>query len=188
MKKVILILFLLFFSSNISFSSEPDYRQIYLDMEVPTFSYIHGIDPGQYYDNKDCAYSVYPLLRLSSPLYFKTIMIPPGYYDLTPVTYKGGQYLLFKDCGAVKYTVPIYKKELVPEGFYDAHLPKPKLTRTQRMSLAFGRYLGKHFKRSQRKELVKTYLEVNDLDNNFVSIIVYFGNYRYYALFRTVAM
>lgn len=187
MKKIVLILCLIILG-NISFCSEPDYRQIYLDMQVPAFSYIHGIDPGQYYDNKDSAYSVYPLLRLNSPLYFKTIMIPPGYYDLTPVAYKGGQYLLFKDSGVVKYTVPVYKKELVPEGFYDAHLPKPKLTRTQRMSLAFNRFLGKHFKRSQRKALVKTYLEVNDLDNNFVSIIIYFGNYRYYALFRTVAM
>lgn len=187
MKKAVLILILIFFG-GISFCEGIDYKQIYTGLEVPTFSYIHGIDPGQYYDNKDAAYSIYPLFRLSSPLYFKTVTIMPGYYDLTPVEYKHNNYLLFKDSGIVKYTVPVYKKELVPEGFYDTHLPKPKLNRTQRMSLAFNRYLGKHFKNSQRKPPVKSYLEVFDLDNQFVSIVVYFGAYRYYTLFRTVIM
>ena len=187
MKKTVLIL-LLIILGNISFCEEIDYRQIYMDMQVPTFSYIHGIDPGQYYDNENAAYSVYPLFRLSSPLYFKTVTIMPGYYDLTPVTHKGNDYLLFKDCGLIKYTIPVYKKEMVPEDFYETHLPKPKLTRTQRMSLAFNRYLGKHFKNSQRKPPVQSYLEVTDLDNKFVSIVVYFGPYRYYTLFRTVIM
>lgn len=188
MRKAILILFLIILGSNISFCSEPDYRQIYLDLQVPAFSYMHGIDPGQYYDNKDAAYSVYPLFRLSSPLYFKTVKILPGYYDLTPVTYKDGQYLLFKDNGVVKYTVPIYKKELVPDGFYESHLPKPKLTLGQKLSTGFGSFLGKHFKCSQRKLPVKSYLELTELDNQFVSIVVYYGDYRYYTIFRTVVM
>lgn len=187
MKKIFIILFFIILGSR-SLGSELDYRQIYLDMSVPTFSYMHGIDPGQYYDNKDAAYSIYPLFRLSTPLYFKTILITPGYYALTPVTYKNEEYLLFKDNGAVKYTLPIYKKELVPSGFYESHLPKPKLTWGEKLSIGFGDFLGKHFKSSQRKLPVKTYLEVNELDNKFVSIVVYFGNYRYYTLFRTVAM
>jgi hypothetical protein len=187
MKKAILILILIILG-NISFSEEVDYKGIYMDMPVPNFSYVHGIDPGQYYDNKDAAYSVYPLFRLSSPLYFKTITIVPGYYDLTPVLYKDNNYLLFKEAGVVRYTIPVYKKEMVPEDFYATHLPKPKYTQTQKMSLAFSRYLGKHFKSSQRKPLVQSYLEVTDLDNKFVSIVVYFGSYRYYTLFRTVAM
>lgn len=187
MKKAILTLFLIILGS-ISFCAEPDYRQIYFDMPVPNFSYIHGIDPGQYYDNKDASYSIYPLFRLSSPLYFKTVTILPGYYDLTPVTYKGSEYLLFKDCGLVRYIIPVYKKELVPEGFYETHLPKPKLTFCQKVSKNFDSFLGKHIKRSQRKALVKTYLEVNELDNNFVVIIVYYGDYKYYTLFRTIQM
>lgn len=204
MKRVILVLFLLILNANILFaaegiddadipsyaspaaSNEPDYRQIYMDMEVPTFSYVHGIDPGQYYDNQHAAYSIYPLFRLSSPLYFKTITILPGYYDLTPRTNKGKDYLLFKDCGFVKYIIPVYKKELVPEGFYEAHLPKPRLNWRQKMSKNWYSFVGKHFKSAQRKPPVKTYLEINDLDNYFVCIIVYFGNYRYYTLFRTV--
>jgi hypothetical protein len=188
MKKVILILFLMFFFANVSFSEEVDYRQIYMDMEVPTFSYVHGIDPGQYYDNENAAYSIYPLFRLCSPLYFKTITIQPGYYDLTPRTYKGNEYLLFKEAGIVKYTIPVYQKELVPEGFYESHLPQQRLTWQKRMSKNFYAFIGKHIKSAKRKPPVKTYLEVNDLDNNFLSIIVYFGNYRYYTIFRTVQM
>lgn len=169
-------------------AEETDYRDIYMNLQVPTFSYIHGIDPGQYYDNKDASYSVYPLFRLTSPLYFKTVRIDPGYYLLTPVTYKGEQYLLFKVCGAVKYTIPVYKREFVPEGFYESHLPQPRLNWKQRQSKRFYTFLGKHFKRAQRKPAVKSYLEVTDLDNKFVSIVVYFGDYRYYTIFRTVQM
>lgn len=176
------------FSTVKSFAFEENYRQIYMDMEVPTFSYVHGIDPGQYYDNKDATYSTYPLFRLVSPIYFKTVTINPGYYHLTPVTHKGENYILFKEVGLVKYILPVYKKEIVPQGFYESHLPKPKLTKMQRMSKNFYSFVGKHYKRSKRKEPKQTYLEANDLDNNFVSLVVYYGPYRYYTIFRTVKL
>lgn len=188
MKKLFLIMVLIIFSSNIICAEETDYRQLYFDMPVPAFSYVHNIDPGQYYDNKNSAYSIYPLFRLNSTIYFKTITIPPGYYALTPVAYKGAPYVLFKDNGLVKFIIPVYKKEIVPEGFYESHLPKPRLTFTQKVSKNFYGFIGKHFKSAQRRPQVKCYLEVNDLDNQFVSIIVYFGNYRYYTLFRTIQM
>lgn len=187
MKKVFLALFIFVFCALKSFAYEEDYKQIYLDMEVPNYSYIHGIDPGQYFDNKNAAYSIYPLFRLSSPLYFKTVTIMPGYYALTPREYKGKPYLLFKDNGVVKYTIPVYKKEIVPEGFYETHIPKPKLKWNQTMAKNFYHFVGR-FKKSQRKPAVKTYLEVNDLDNKFISVVVYYGNYRYYTLLRTVKM
>jgi len=176
------------FFAGASFAYEDDYQQIYFDMPIPSFSYVHGIDPGQYYDNKSAAYSVYPLFRLGTPLFFKSIAIMPGYYALTPRNYKGDDYLLFKDCGFVKYIIPVYKKELVPEGFYESHLPQPRLSLRQKMSKNFYAFLGKHFKSAKKTPQVKSYLEVNDLDNKFVSIVVYFGNYRYYTIFRTVQL
>lgn len=188
MRKIILILAVIIFGSNMSFGFEKDYRQVYLDLQVPSFSYIHNIDPGQYYDMKNCSYSPYPLLRLTSPIFFKTISISPGYYDLTAVTHKGEPYVLFKEVGLVKYIIPVYKKELVPAGFYEAHIPKPKLTPTQKISKAFYGFIGKHIKSAQRKPPIQTYLEVNDLDNKFVSLVIYYGNYRYYTIFRTVQM
>lgn len=188
MKRFILTLFLIIVGANASFGYEPDYRQIYMDLQVPSFAYVHGIDPGQYYDNKNATYTVYPLFRLSSPIYFKTISIMPGYYELTPRNYKGNDYLFFKDCGAIKYTVPVYKKELVPEGFYESHIPKRKLKWSQQMDKNFFEFVGKTFKSAKRKPPIQTYLEVNDLDNKFISIVVYYGDYRYYTLFRTVQM
>lgn len=188
MKRFILIVFLFIFTANLSFAEETDYRQLYLDMEVPSFSYVHNIDPGQYYDYKDAAYSIYPLFRLSTTLYFKTIKIPSGYYHLTPVTHKGDNYILFKDNGVVKFIIPVYKKELVPEGFYESHIPQPKLNWKQRQSKRWYAFLAKHFKRAQRKLPVQSYLEVNELDNKFVAVIIYYGPYRYYTLFRTVIM
>lgn len=185
MRKIILILFLFIFTANLTFAYEPDYRQIYNDLQVPTFSYMHGIDPGQYYDNKNTTWSPYPLFRLCSSIYFKTITIPPGYYLLTPTTYKGSDYILFKEVGLVKYIIPVYKKEFVPEGFYDSHLPKPKLRFSQKLEKNIMTFVGKHFKNSQRKPIPQSYLEANDLDNKFVSIIVYYGPYRYYLIFRT---
>jgi hypothetical protein len=188
MRKICLILLLIFFLTNSVFADEVDYRQIYMDLELPSFSYVHGIDPGQYYDNQYATYSIYPLFRLCSPLYFKTITIMPGYYDLTPRNYKGNDYLLFKSNGVVQYIIPVYKREIVPEGFYESHLPQQRLNWQKKMSKKFYGFIGKHIKSAKRKPPVKTYLEVNDLDNNFLSIVVYFNNYRYYTIFRTVQM
>ena len=55
--------------------TQAEYEQIYRDLEVPTFTFIHGVDPDQYYDMKDTAWSPYPLMRLNSPIYFKSITI-----------------------------------------------------------------------------------------------------------------
>ena len=90
--------------------SQAEYEQIYRDLEVPTFSFIHGVDPDQYYDMKDKAWSPYPLMRLNSPIYFKSITIEPGYYLLTPRQYKGDWFILFKEAGKVKYTIPVFEK------------------------------------------------------------------------------
>jgi len=192
MKKFIFTILLIILSSNISsskaFSKEFDYQNTYLSLSVPQFSYLHGIDPGQYYDMKYSTWSPYPLLRLSSPIYFKTITIMPGYYDLTPVTYKGDQFVLFKQQGLVRHIIPVYDKELVPEGFYESHLPQPKLTLFQKFNKNYISYVGKHFKSAQRRPIPQGYVEVNDLDNKFVSLIIYYGPYRYYTVFRTVQM
>lgn len=186
MKRFLLFLMLTIFSANIVFAEEFDYVGVYQKLEIPNFKFVHDIDPGQYYDNKDATWSPYPLFRLNSPLYFKSLTIVPGYYLLTPTVNKDKDYLLFKQNGLVMYTLPVYKKEFVPEGFYEAHLPQPKLTLMQKMSKNTMSFIGKHFKKAKRKPSVQSYLEVNDLDNQFVSIVVYYGAYKYFTLFRTV--
>lgn len=187
MIRYFLALFLIVFGTTAAFCAEVDYKNIYSNLQVPNFSYMHGIDPEQYYDDKDATYSIYPLFRLCTPLYFKNISIPPGYYALTPRTYKGNEYLFFKDSGVIRYIIPVYKKDFVPEGFYESHLPKPKLTKTQKIRKAFYGYVAKH-KKSMRRPEIQSYLEINDLDDKFVSVVVYYGPYRYYTIFRTVQL
>lgn len=164
-----------------------NYAQIYNDLEPATHSYMHDIDPDQYFDMKDTAWTPYPLLRLNSPIYFKDITIEPGYYLLTPREHKDKWYMLFKQNGKVVHIIPVYERDLTPEFFYDEHLPKPKLTPSQKVHMGVLDFLGK-FKSTKRKEPVKNYMEINDLENHFVSIIIYYGNHKYSSIFRTIKL
>ena len=164
-----------------------NYAEIYNSLEVPDFSYLHDIDPEQYYDMKDTTWSVYPLFRLISPIYFKTITIEPGYYLLTPREQDGKWYMLFKQNGVVKYIIPVYERDYTPEMFYDKHIPKPKLTKAQKIHMGFLDFIG-NFKSTKRKSPVQTYLEVNDLENYFVSIVIYYGSHKYSTIFRTIKL
>lgn len=169
-------------------AAQVDYEQIYRDLEVPKVKYIHDIDPGEYYDTQNSTWSPYPLFRLTSPLYFKDITIEPGYYLLTPREHKGDWYMLFKEAGKIRYIIPVYDKEIVPVTFYDDNLPQPKLAPTQKMHLKMLDVLGKYVPSAKRKPTPQTYLEITDLDNNFVSMVIYWGDYKYYTIFRTIQL
>ena len=117
---------------------------------------------------------------------FKTITIEPGYYVLTPREYNGKWYMLFKEAGRIKYILPVYERDIVPVMFYEENLPKPKLSPTQKIHLFLLDKLGKYVSSSQRKPAPQTYLEMTDLDNNFVSMVVYWGSHRYYMIYRTI--
>lgn len=164
-----------------------DYVQIYNNIEPANFAYMHDIDPDQYYDIKDTTWAPYPLLRLNSYIYFKNQSIEPGYYLITPREHKGKWYMLFKQNGRVSYIIPVYERELVPEMFYDTHLPKPKLTPSQKVHMGVLNFLGK-FDSTKRREPVKSYMEINDLENYFVSIVIYYGAYKYSTIFRTIRL
>ena len=183
MKRILVtVLFLLFIP--IYSNADVDYAKIYAELENPTFSYIHGIDPHQYYDTKNYAWSPYPLFRLNQEIYFKSQVIQPGYYLLTPREHEGKWYVLFKDNGVVKATIPCYKDEVVPTGFYKLNLPKEKLTPSAKIHLGFIRFVG-IFNSSGRKAEPRTFLEIDDVDNDFVSLTVYYGQKRYYILLRS---
>ncbi len=165
--------------------SQAEYEQIYRDLEVPTFSFIHGVDPDQYYDMKDTAWSPYPLMRLNSPIYFKSITIEPGYYLLTPRQYKGDWFILFKEAGKVKYTIPVFEKNYTSPDYYHTHLKELDMKKSQRWMVRFLNGVGKYFKKSKRNPGVKTNLELTDLDNKFLLIEIYYGPMRYKTIFRT---
>ena len=164
-----------------------DYASIYNSLEIPSHSYLHNIDPDQYYDMKDATWAPYPLLRLNSYIYFKDKAIEPGYYLLTPREHKGKWYLLFKQNGKVSHIIPVYERDIVPELFYEKHLAKPKLTKAQKIHMGVLDFLGK-FDSTKRKEPIKSYMEINDLENHFVSIIIYYGDRKYSTIFRTIKL
>jgi hypothetical protein len=170
------------------YSEDIDIEQMYRDMPVPEFRYVHNIDPGEYQDTMNSTWSPYPLFRLTAPLFFKSVKIDPGYYLLTPREHDGDWFILFKEAGRVKYIVPCYKKEMVPMDFYKNNLPQVKMTKVQLIREKALKLVGKHVDSSKRKPTPDTYLEASDLDNNFISLIVYWGNYRYYFVLRTVQL
>ena len=164
--------------------TQADYEQAYRDMPVPTFSYVHGVDPDQYYDMKSTSWSPYPLLRLNSPLYFKTITVQPGYYLLTPRQYKDDWYILFKEAGAVKYTIPVFDKSHTPEFYYRDTLKEADMTRSARWQVKFLHAWGKYIRKSKRRPEVKCNIELTDLDNNFLLLDLYYGAHKYSTIFR----
>mgnify|MGYP003571279286 CR=1 FL=1 len=164
-----------------------NYSQIYSQLEPATFSYLHGIDPDEFYDTKNAAWSIYPLLRLNSAIYFKNQVIEPGYYLLTPREHKGQSYMLFKQNGKVVHIIPVYEKGITPKHFYEEHVPQPKLTRSQKWHLNRLEKLGER-KHSKRQVPVKSFLEVDDLDNYFININIYYGGYKYSTLFRSIRL
>lgn len=187
MKKLILLLAILSFGLGAS-AKNVDFEQVYRDLEVPTHKYVHGVDPGEYYDTQSSTWSPYPLFRLASPIFFKSIAIEPGYYALTPREHKGSWYILFKDNGKVKYIVPVYDREVVPMGFYEDHIPQPKLSISQSLHIKAMDTIGKFFPSAKRKPTPQAYLESTDLEHNYLSLVIYFGNYRYYTIFRTIQL
>lgn len=187
MKKFLLLSLILLTGLNAS-AKNVDFEEVYRTLEVPTHRYVHNIDPGEYYDKQNTTWSPYPLFRLASPIFFKTIAIEPGYYALTPREYKGNWYILFKDGGKIKYIIPAYEREVVPLTFYDDHIPKPKLSISQSLHIKALDTIGKVFPSAKRKPAPQAYLEATDLERNYLSLVIYFGNYRYYTIFRTIQL
>lgn len=182
--KKFLFTFIMFTVCILPVNADIDYARIYNELEEPSFQYIHGIDPDQFYDIKNYAWAPYPLLRLNQEVYFKKQKIEPGYYLLTPREHDGKWYILFKTNGIVKATVPCYKDEIVPPTFYELNLPKEKLTPTQKIHIGFVHLVGK-VNSAKRKKAPDTFLELEDLDNDFISMTVYYGAKRYYILLRS---
>ncbi|MBR2525766.1 hypothetical protein IKE67_04810, partial [bacterium] len=63
-------------------------------------------------------------------------------------------------------------------------LPKEKPTPSQKIHIGFINLVG-HFNSAKRKKAPNTFLEMEDLDNDFITMTIYFGAKRYYILLRS---
>ncbi len=189
--KILFLIITLFFSFNLISANENiptpkivDYDKIYKELKEADFDYIFGLDPYQSEDYTRYMYSPYPLFRSGVNLVFKSIVIPPGYYLLTPREKDGKVYILFKENGKIVSTIPIYKEELIQEGFWEEKLPNPKLSFTQKIGKKTMDFIGtKWGKKNQRTPIPKAYIEFDDR-GNFWDMILYYDTKKYYLLFE----
>ena len=197
MKKILflllsLLLNLAFFSQNalsdgsVIRTQDNSYEQIYESLEEADFDYLFGIDPYQSDEYTKYLYSPYPLFRTGVNIAFKSKIIPPGYYLLTPREKNGSTWILFKENGRVAFTIPVYKEEQVPDSFYEDKFPHEKLNAIQKARKGTMGFIGKKWgKHNQRTPIPKAYVEFDDR-GDFWDMILYYGNKKYYMLFKKV--
>ncbi len=182
MKKVLLV-FLLFFVGMQECIFAQDYEKLYNNLEPFGSRLYNDIDPFEDEDSLKYAYNPYPLFRTSAYLYFKDIVIEPGYYNLTPRKLKGDDYILFKQGGKVKFIIPVAKKEMTPLNFYKANIPERKKTRWQKFSTAASNKFYTIAKKSQKIPPPKSFIKV-DVDIIYIIVTVYYGEDKYIVLFK----
>ncbi len=180
MKKLLIIIFILFLSSAVY---AEDYDALYNAAEPFGSKLYNDIDPFEDEDAIKYAYSPYPLFRTSTTLYFKDYTIDAGYYSLVPRKLKGEYYVLFKQGGKVKFIIPIAKKEATPLNFYNANLPKIKQTKMQKAAGAIRKKFYNISKDSMKMEPPKSLIHV-DVEVKYIIIIFYYGEDKFTLLFR----
>ncbi len=173
-----------FANNNIASVKNTDYDAIYDSLSEPSFDYIFNLDPYQPDEYTKYMYSPYPLFRSGVNLIFKSKVIPPGYYLLTPREKDGKTYVLFKENGRVSFVIPVYDEDWILETFYDDKLPKVNKTKTQKMRDKTMDFIGKHWgDKNQRTPMPKSYIEFND-KGLYWDMILYYGEKKYYLLFK----
>lgn len=181
MKNLFLFIAILLYSAVPVFAD--DYDALY-EAAVPFESQLYNdIDPFQDEDNIKYSWSPYPLFRTSADLYFKDFKIEPGYYLLTPRTLKDKDYVFFKQNGKVEFIIPVAKKERTPLNFYDANIPKMKLTKWQKFTTGVKEKFYNTAKDSGRVTPPSSFISV-DVEIKYVIISLYYGEDKYILLFK----
>lgn len=186
MRKFIFLFLILFVCANVSFAAK-DYENLYNEAQVPQIRLMHDLDPYQDEDYYNYAWSPYPLFRTSTTLYFKDITIPPGYYLLAARTIKDKDYIFFKASGKVKYIIPVIDSEIVLEDAYKSKIPEKKLNKAQKAKKKITHFLDNLFENTKKIDPPTSFIQAQQLDNNFMEIIYYFGNNKYTMYFRTTS-
>ena len=182
MKKVILILFLLFISVQTAFA-DIDWADLYNNSKPFESKLMNNIDPFQDEDNMKYSYSPYPLFRTSCHLYYRDMHIDPGYYQLTPRKMNERYFVFFKTNGKVKFIIPVVKREVSPSAYYKKFMPTPKLTLGQTIAKKWMNFWSKIFKGSGKQPPPSSYVELVDVDSFYV-LKLYFNEHCYYTIYK----
>lgn len=166
------------------YPTNAEFEQIYSELQPADFEYIFSLDPFQAEEYTKYMVAPYPLLRTGVDFFFKGTQIPAGYYLLTPREKNGVKYVLFKQEGKVKYIIPTYKTELVDPLFYQKHVPTPKKTTREKIGGFMDKFASKVSRNSKRTAPPKSYIDVNEIGREFWEVVLYYGNEKYFLLFR----
>lgn len=183
MKRLFLLVLVLFFSLGSVYASDMDYDSLYEATQPFESKLYHDIDPFQDEDNIKYYWSPYPLFRTSADLYFKDYKIEPGYYLLTPRTLKDKDYVFFKQNGKVQFIIPVAKKERTPVNFYDANTPQVKKNAWQKFTGAVSKKFYNIAKDSGRVTPPSALVHV-DVEVKYIIISLYYGEDKYIMLFK----
>lgn len=189
MKNILKLIIIFLFISLVplqTFAGEKEtFDEIYEKLQPADFEYMFGIDPYQAEDYTKYMYSPYPLFRVGVPFIFKDIKIEPGYYILTPRKKGGRTFVLFKEQGRVKYLIPVYDVDIVDPLFYDQYIPEKKKGFWAKTGEKTLNFIGRLFpKKTQRMPAPKAYIEVNDIDREYFQVILFYGEQKYYMIFK----
>ncbi len=185
MRKIFILLLILGLAQT-SFAAK-DYEKLYNETEVPQIKLMHNLDPYQNEDYFNYAWSPYPLFRTATTLYFKDITIPPGYYLLAARNIKDKDYIFFKENGKVKFIIPVMETDIVLEETVKQKIPEQKLTATKKMRKKITHFFDNLFENTKKIDPPTSFIQVQQLDNNFLEIVYYFGNQKYTMYFRTTS-
>ncbi len=183
MKKLILLLFLMFIFTPFAYSSELDFDTLYENAQPFGSKLYNDVDPFEDEDMIKYAWSPYPLFRTSAFLYFKDSVIEPGYYSLTPRNFKKNDYILFKQNGKVQFVIPVVKKENTPMNFYDANTPKVKQTKWQKFTSTVRKKFYDTAKDSMRSTPPSSLVNI-EVETKYIVLILYYGESKYTAIFK----
>ncbi len=164
-------------------AADSDYEKLYQDAEPFKTKLFNDIDPYQDEDMIRYSWSPYPLFRTSANLYFKDYTIEPGYYLLTPRTFNGKDYVLFKQNGKVQFIIPVAKKENTPLNFYEANTPKVQMTKWQKFANNVRRRFYDTAKDSGRVQPPKSLVNV-EVEVTYLIMNLYYGDNKYICIFK----
>ncbi|MCD7878619.1 MAG: hypothetical protein LUG16_01645 [Candidatus Gastranaerophilales bacterium] len=182
MRNLFFVIAIMIFFALPSFSSD-DYDSLYESAEPFKSRLYNDVDPFQDEDMIKYAWSPYPLFRTSAYLYFKDSTIEPGYYSLTPRTFNGSDYILFKQNGKVQFVIPSAKTEATPLNFYEANTPKIKQTKWQKFASNVKKKFYDTAQDSMRSTPPSSMLNV-EADVKYIILVLYYGEKKYTAVFK----
>ena len=160
-----------------------DYEKLYQDAEPFKSKLYNDIDPYEDEDMIKYSWSPYPLFRTSADLYFKDYKIEPGYYILTPRTFGGKDYVLFKQNGKVQFIIPAAKKENTPLNFYEANTPQVKLTKWQKFATNVRRKFYDTARDSGRVQPPYSLVNV-EVEVTYIIMNLYYGDDKFIVIFK----